>query len=722
MKRILMDELILSIFQHEHVMTGVSNDFSSARQAVSEANAVSKTVGLLCVALAVTWLAGCSQQRKQNLQFTSDCSPCQSMLQQIEYPDLACEEGTDGSELMTAEPTTLSNFHSAIPWELTVEECVELALANSKVMQKLGGVVVNSPGATTTLYDQAITETGGTSVEQALSAFDAQVNTGLFTSRNERKFNNVFFGGGAASSITQAANFNFEISKQTATGASFAMRNTVDYNRSNIPSNLFGSTYDIVNQVEVRQPLARGRGTMINRIAGPNATAGIYNGVMIARIRSDISLATFEASVRNLVRDVETNYWELYYAYRDLDTKVAARTSSRETWRNRKLRFDAGTERPDDEAQARQQYFSFQAQAQNALTGVLNGQPGVLGAERNLRRLMGLPASDGKVVRPISDPSLAPVAFDWSQSQQQALGRRVEIRSQKWSVRQRELELLAAKSLNKWRFDLVGQYGFRGFGDDLFGGRSRPSGSAFDDLINGDLDDWQVGVELGGAIGNRAGHLAIRNAELNLVRERVLLKEQQRQIMHDLNAAFTEVDRAMANLKTSFNSRVATQDELVPKRKRVDGDVDSVFFLLDAEQRAATAESAVHRAVADYNQALLNYSYASGGLLSRYNIRLTEGEWSESAQANAARKAPRFRRTDNGANQVDVQPVSYGQYDQSAAQPMGGANYNNSPLESNLPSEYDTAPVSDNSVGAVINNKAFDHNGAALIAQDYLRR
>ncbi|MFT5300886.1 MAG: hypothetical protein ACI814_001669, partial [Mariniblastus sp.] len=402
MKRILMDELILSIFQHEHVMTGVSNDFSSARQAVSEANAVSKTVGLLCVALAVTWVAGCSQQRKQNLQFTSDCSPCQSMLQQIEYPDLACEEGTDGSELMTAEPTTLSNFHSAIPWELTVEECVELALANSKVMQKLGGVVVNSPGATTTLYDQAITETGGTSVEQALSAFDAQVNTGLFTSRNERKFNNVFFGGGAASSITQAANFNFEISKQTATGASFAMRNTVDYNRSNIPSNLFGSTYDIVNQVEVRQPLARGRGTMINRIAGPNATAGIYNGVMIARIRSDISLATFEASVRNLVRDVETNYWELYYAYRDLDTKVAARTSSRETWRNRKLRFDAGTERPDDEAQARQQYFSFQAQAQNALTGVLNGQPGVLGAERNLRRLMGLPASDGKVVRPIS--------------------------------------------------------------------------------------------------------------------------------------------------------------------------------------------------------------------------------------------------------------------------------------------------------------------------------
>ena len=625
--------------------------------------------GLISVALLAS---GCTPQRNRALQFSPDYTACQSFLQKIEYPDLLNETGTDGSELIAIRPKTISSFQDSSPWEITIEEAVELALANSEVMQKLGGVVVNSPQAAATLFDPALNETQGNGVEAALSAIDAQVNTSFNLQRNERSFNNVFFGGGAASSITQAANFQFALSKQAASGATFTLRNLTDYNRSNISTNLFGSTYDIVNQAEFRQPLLRGRGTTINRIAGPNATVGQYNGVLIARIRSDLSLADFEAAVRNLVRDVTTNYWELYFAYRDLDTKIAARDSARETWQNRKLRYENGIGRPDDEAQARQQYFSFQSQAQNALTGVLNGQLGVLGAERNLRRLLGMPTNDERIIRPISEPSVAPVSFDWEQSQINALGRRVEIRRQKWVIRQRELEYLASKALNQWQFDLVGNYGFRGFGDNLFGSRSRANGSAFDDLINGDLDDWSVGVQLGGAIGNRQGHVAIRNAELSLVRERSVLKEQQRQILHDLNAAFTEVDRSMENLKTSFNSRVAVFEELEPKRKRVNVGQDQVFFLLDAEQRAATAESAVHRAIVDYNQALTNFAFNSGTLLGRFNIQLTEGQWSESAQKNAVRKSGRFEKRGPNNCDVDTCPVSYGTYDQNSRVPVSG--------------------------------------------------
>ena len=40
---------------------------------------------------------------------------------------------------------------------------------------------------------------------------------------------------------------------------------------------------------------------------------------MLARINTDIALADFEASVRNLVADVETAYWDLYLQYRSLD-------------------------------------------------------------------------------------------------------------------------------------------------------------------------------------------------------------------------------------------------------------------------------------------------------------------------------------------------------------------------------------------------------------------
>lgn len=641
------------------------NQVNSSHTRMIRFHQQSTTCIVAAIAGCCLLVAGCSAQRKSSLNFDPECGPCAFQLQQIEVPDV-CNE-CDDTTLMAGPPVTLENFQDQPAWELTLEQCVELALANSKVMQKVGGVVVASPVVATTLYDQAITETGNASVEAALSEFDTQLNTSFFYNHDEQKFNNAFFGGGAASVISDNTQFNFQLQKRSAVGTTFAVRNQIDYTRNNVPINRFPSAYNWLSQAEVRQPLWRGRGAEVNRIAGPNLLPGNYNGVMIARIRSDISLADFELAVRDLVREVERNYWELYFAWHDLNTKLAARDSAREVWANRKLRFENGIGRPDDEAQARQQYFSFQAQSESALAGVPNGQPGVLGADRTLRRLLGVAAGDGRIIRPVSEPSIAPVVLDWEQSKACLLDRRVELRRQRWTVQQRELELLASCQLNQWQLDMVSQLGARGFGDNLFGSRSRPEGSAFDDLLGGELGQWQVGFEMNGAIGRRRGHLAVRNAELNLVREKAILDEQKRQLVHDLNAAFTEVDRSIANIRTNFNFHIAVQEELSPRKKRVDagqGPGSELFILLDTQQRAATAESNIHRSIATYNQALLTYDYTCGQLLRRYNIRLTEGPWASEAVTNADCQAGRYIRRGPNECDRDICPVSAGPYDQ----------------------------------------------------------
>lgn len=644
---------------------------------------------LVTICFALTWFAGCANRKSKMVLDAEDCGPCQRMLQQIEYPDLIDDACASGDEFLSPPATTLDDVGDLTPWDLTLEECVTMTLANSKVLQKLGGAVVNAPAAVTTLYDQALRETDPFgSVEAALSAFDARLNSGLNGGSNSSSSNAGIFG--ASTSKNDNGNFFVDLSKTTATGTIFTFRNDTNYNYSasqSIFGNNFGGGYDLRNRFRIRQPLLRGAGTMVNRIAGPNATPGNYNGVLIARIRSDISLADFEASVRDLVRDVENNYWELYFSYRDLDTKLAARNAARETWENRKLRFENGVGRPDEEAQARQQYLNFQFLAQDVLVGTQQGF-GVLGSERNLRRLMGLPASDGRLIRPTTEPTVAPVIFNWEYSQAQTLCRRVEIRRQKWSVRQRELELLAAKQLNKWQFDFVADYGNGGFGPNLFGpGSAVAKGSG--------VEDWQIGFEYGGAIGNRQGHLAIRNAELSLVREKTVLREQQRQLLLDLGGAYAEVDRALAAMRTSFNSRVAVQEELEPKRKRVEEGQDQVFFLLDAQQRAATAESALHRSIADYNQSLLNYALTTGTLLSRFNISLAEGPWTEDAQANAFKNAARMVRKGPNDCAVDNCPVSSGPFNQYASVPVDGSRpidtQSDLPIESE-DSEPDSEP------------------------------
>ena len=577
-------------------------------------------------------------------------------LQEVDYPHLSNQCLEDTSEVVTAEPPTISNYQDLAAWEMSLEEAIRLALTNSKVLQKLGGRVVTGPQAVTTVYDQAILESDPRlSVEAALSAFDAQFNSSYFASQSpQASFN---FGGGVSPFFTSESYiYNAELSKQTASGTSFALRNQSQFIDSDFA--FAANTFNTLLQAEIRQPLLRGFGTDVNRIAGPNSIAGNYGGVLIARINSDVSLADFEAAIRELVRDVERNYWELYYAYRNLKTRKEGRDSARNVWENRKARLDGGLGRPDDEAQARQQYFNFQIQVENALTGQVQGALGVFGAERELRRLIGADTADGRLIRPTSKPTIAKVAYDWSASQESALLRRVELRRQKFVVRQRELELLAAKDLNKWQFDFVGQYGFRGIEPQESGGLAGTFAT------EGYSEDYRLGFELRGPIGNRANHLSVKNAEHRLIRESEVLREQQRQIVHDLNAAYTEVDRAFASIKSNYNNFVAVMNELDPKKKRADAGEDEIFFLLDAQQRVATAESSLHRAVTDYNIALLNFNYNAGNLLDRYQIQMHEGGWTEDAIKGAAVANRRFCWNPHAYHWSEEHAISEGAYPQ----------------------------------------------------------
>jgi hypothetical protein len=123
----------------------------------------------------------------------------------------------------------------------------------------------------------------------------------------------------------------------------------------------------------MRQPLLRGFGAPFNRAAGPGSTSGVYNGVLVARINTDMSLADFEMGVRNLVSDIESTYWELYFGYRDLDAKLAARQRGLETWRRIHALNVTGRQggESDKEAQAREQYYRLDEEVQNALAGRL---------------------------------------------------------------------------------------------------------------------------------------------------------------------------------------------------------------------------------------------------------------------------------------------------------------------------------------------------------------
>ena len=569
----------------------------------------------------------------------------QSLATAVEYPDVAVE--SDPTVKYAARPTTLRTEEEKDFWDLSLQEVVELTLQNSEVIREIGGRVVSTPGATATRLDTAIQEASpNDGVEAALSAFDAQFTSSLVLGHREPAFNNIFFGGGATSLKQKTGLFNADISKTTATGTSFSASKRISYDRNTSPANLFSSVYDVTVEGGFRHPLLQGSGVDFNRIAGPNAQPGQYNGVVLARINTDVALADFELAVRNLLSDVEQTYWELYYAYRQLDATKSQRDSSLRLWKIVEVQLRAGSEKADAEQEAlvRERYYTAQARVEGALAGAGAGPltQGVYSVERQLRLLMGLPPSDEKILRPRDEPLQVDVRFDWDLALQEAMWRRPELRRQQWQIKRRELELLAARNFGRARLDLTGLYRWRGFGDNLAGDFNVTNASALEELFGGDLQDWQLGVEYSTAIGNRTGHLAIRHAEIQLARERAVYHEQELAISHELAAAFAELDRAFVTSKTNHNRRVAAYQQVEQSEIKVAEGKSPNEFLLDALQRATTADIAYFRSLVDYNLALANLHVAQGTLMTRLGVQLSEGPWTEPAHRSASKQSQRF--------------------------------------------------------------------------------
>jgi len=302
------------------------------------------------------------------------------------------------------------------------------------------------------------------------------------------------------------------------------------------------------------------------------AMPGVTEAVIIARVNTDISPAVFEEAVRNLVSDVGVAYWELYFAYRNLESAVQGRDRALRTWQKVKALGPAG-EKASAEAQARQQYFLFCTTAEQAQSQVYQN-------ESKLRYMMGIAVSDGRLIRPADDPTTAKVSFDWAQVQREAMARSPEIREQRWRVKQRELELKATRNYLLSHAEV----------------RMPPASHTQKDRV--------------------------ANAELALARERAKLRETELEVSRQLAHAIRDMDATLALTETNFHRRLASQRNMEAVKTSFENGRIGIEVLLDAQRSLSQAESDYFRSLTNYAKSISQVHYRKGSLLEPNGISL----------------------------------------------------------------------------------------------------
>jgi len=337
-----------------------------------------------------------------------------------------------------------------------------------------------------------------------------------------------------------------------------------------------------------------------------------------------------------LVADIENAYWDLQFAFRDLEAKIDARDIAEVT--AKKLEAQSATQGTGDAAQAMEQFYRFESEVIDAVNGRVidgtrtnngssggsfRGAGGLRVAERRLRLIVGMQINDGRLIRPVDDPGQAPILYDWAASSGEAISKREEIRRQRWVIKQRELELVANRNFLMPQLDLIGRYRVRGFGKELLN-YDRKS-DAVSNLLSGDYQEWQGGLEYTLPVGFRKAYSAVRNSQLSLHREIEVLKEQERVVLYGLSNAMNEMKRSF----DSFQLQEKRLGEIVRQltslqAKWETGQDPALDVLLDTHRRLLDARLRYHQSRIEYALAIRNVEFEKGSLLEFCRINLAE--------------------------------------------------------------------------------------------------
>lgn len=600
---------------------------------------------LVSAALCLSILAsGCSTTQKvasRDLQWADGEKPTQWYKDHntaIEHPLIDTE--TAEAVQVTEEPRSLQRRVDDEVREMTLDDAILLALQNNKVVEttQLAGVgatfVLSNPDAVRSVYDSAIQETGvlfgRRGMEAALADFDTRFSTSMNWGRTAQGSHAL-----APTILGQDTGaFRSGFDKSMASGGAVSVYHNWNYLGNGIGTPLYPSSYSGTLGAEVRQPLLAGAGTEFTRVAGPTrpgfgAIAGVSQGVVIARINQDITLADFEIAVRNGVRAIEDYYWDLYLAYRNYDNAVSFHESSFETWRVAQAKMEIGTLKEAEELQARDEFYRTRSLVETGLNQVYR-------RESDLRRALGLPMNDGTVLRPSLEPTKVEFKPDWESCLTNGLTRRVELRRQKWQVKSLQLQLNAARSLVRPQLDVVGNYGVNGFGDKLL---SQNGSSGYGSMTGDNLDTWTMGVEMSMPIGFRQARSQVKNYELQIAKANALLEAQERSVAHDIAISIQDVSVGWAAAQSNLNRLRAAERRVELLKVEVDSGTAIVDVVVRAQSSMAEAERAYYEQLVSYNKAITYLNLATGTLLEVNNIHLAEGSWTGEAYEDAKLRA-----------------------------------------------------------------------------------
>lgn len=463
-------------------------------------------------------------------------------------------------------------------WPLTLAECIDRALRENVGLN----VQRREP------------QVAAQEIESAASRFDVRLDASGSVSETRSPTATSELDG-SQQPTTERQGWEANLAKRLDWGTELRVGGSVDEFRTDSSFSTLNPAIDARVDAEVRQPLLKGAGRVVNRAA-----------LAKAEIAVDHADQGLRAAALDVVRDVELAYWALALARERLRVAEAAVGSSQSLLVETRAKQEQGVKTPVDVLQARADLAAKQEAVLVARQDIADGQ------DRLLALLDAFDEAAGRtvVVEPL--PDRPPEVPEVRTVYQRALALRPEYRQLRHAVRSDEVDVAVARRQRRPTLDLSGRGGYSGR-DDAFRG-------AYRGLRDRDGHQWQVDVVFEMPWGLRAERAELRRAELRRLQGDLDLVEAEVALRRDVRIGCRAVATGWERVQANRTSLALQEKQFAQERARYEAGLVTIRDTLIAQDNLNEARLRVLVALRDTIEAVVRLARLDGSLLRVHGI------------------------------------------------------------------------------------------------------
>ena len=354
----------------------------------------------------------------------------------------------------------------------------------------------------------------------------------------------------------------------------------------------FGPIYNLSAKLSLKQPLWRGRGRDVGEAA-----------MREARLQRTASEYAHDRVSSELLRDVLTSYWELWYADEALSIQQQARLVAARQRDEAAARAQSGSLAPAE-------VLTFETQVATRDEDVLTARNERERRSHELARLLGENEREASYGAQ-GEPALDERSFTRVDIEQAALAESAELHERQAAVELARLRQKTADDPNKPRLDVDGYVQTQGYGNRSY----RNAGEMF---VSGDALSALLSLTYEAPVRDRVRRAEAAKARLATEVAEEQLRETRQRVLAEVRAALDRERSGRERVALSEQTAEIAARQLAAEEARYRTGSATSLAVLEAEDRVRGARLRLARARADHAESVLAIEHLTGELLARH--------------------------------------------------------------------------------------------------------